>query len=168
MVRDSDWRTQDLQRGSRPRRGPGPPTPRGGLAGIITRSRTKPLIAAVEGYALGGGFELVLCCDLVVAARTARFGFPEPKRGLMPDFGGAFRITRAISANVARELLFTARDLDAERAERLGLVNRIAEPGQALDVAIRLAEQVCANAPLAVRGALRVVNAAISGDETPL
>ena len=149
-------------------RGVGQPTDRGGLAGIITRTRAKPLIAAVEGFALGGGFELVLCCDLVVAARTARFGLPEPKRGLIPDFGGAFRIARTLPANVARELLMTAADLDAERAERLGLVNRIVEPGQALDAAIALAEQICTNAPLAVRGALRVVNAAISGDEAPL
>jgi enoyl-CoA hydratase len=87
--------------------GPGEPTPRGGLVGIITRTRSKPLIAAVEGFALGGGPEIVLCCDLVVASKTATFGFPEVKRGLMPDFGGAFRIPRVLPANVARELLLT-------------------------------------------------------------
>lgn len=148
--------------------GPGDPTPRGGIAGLITRVRTKPLIAAVEGFALGGGFELVMCCDLVVAARDARFGLPEPKRGLMPDFGGAFRVVRLLPPNVGRELLLTARDLDADRAERLGLVNRLAEPGHALDDALALAEEICGNAPLAVRGALRIANAAVAGDETEL
>jgi len=87
--------------------GTGDPTPRGGPAGIIRRHRTKPLIAAVEGYAIGGGMEMVLCCDLVVAARTAMFGLPEVKRGLMPDFGGAFRVARMLPANVAREMLLT-------------------------------------------------------------
>jgi enoyl-CoA hydratase len=82
--------------------GPGEPTPRGGIVGVIQRDRTKPLIAAVEGFALGGGMELVLCCDLVVAASDARFGLPEVKRGLMPDFGGAFRIARALPPNIAR------------------------------------------------------------------
>src|SRR5487761_2156544 len=84
--------------------GPGPPTERGGLVGLITRHRTKPLIAAVEGLALGGGVELVLCCDLVVASRTAYFGLPEVKRGLMSDFDGAFRISRTLTLNVAREM----------------------------------------------------------------
>jgi enoyl-CoA hydratase len=78
--------------------GPGEPTARGGPVGLIDRKRTKPLIAAVEGFALGGGLELVLCCDLVVASTSASFGLPEPKRGLMPDFGGAFRISRVIPA----------------------------------------------------------------------
>src|SRR5438128_2612495 len=81
------------------------------------RRRTKPLIAAVEGYALGGGMELVLCCDLVVASTAASFGLPEVKRGLMPDFGGAFRVAKMLPANVARELLLTADKLSAERAE---------------------------------------------------
>lgn len=149
--------------------GVGEPTARGGMAGLITRSRTKPLIAAVEGFALGGGMELVLCCDLVVAARSARFGLPEVARGLIPDFGGAFRIMRALPPNIAREILLTATDLDAERAERLGLVNRLTDPGQALQAALELAGQVCANAPLAVQGALRVANTALTGgDESDL
>jgi enoyl-CoA hydratase/carnithine racemase len=147
-------------------RGPGEPTERGGHVGLITRRRDKPLIAAVEGLALGGGFELVLCCDLVVAARTAAFGLPEVKRGLMPDFGGAFRVCRMLPANIARELLLTGDPLPAERAERLGLVNELTEPGQALDRALALAERVCANAPLAVRAALRTVNREIAGEET--
>jgi enoyl-CoA hydratase len=146
--------------------GPGEPTERGGLVGIITRSRSKPLIAAVEGLALGGGLEIVLCCDLVVASKTASFGFPEVKRGLMPDFGGAFRIPRVLPANVAREMLLTGENLDAARAERLGFVNLLTEPGQALSGALALAARICANAPLAVRESLSVVNHEINGDET--
>lgn len=146
--------------------GPGEPTPRGGLVGLIGRRRTKPLVAAVEGHALGGGMELVLCCDLVVASREARFGLPEVKRGLMPDFGGAFRVARMLPANVARELLLTADDLEAERAERLGFVNRLTEPGRALEGALELAARICANAPCAVREALAIVNEELAGDET--
>ena len=146
--------------------GPGEPTPRGGIVGLIHRRRTKPLLAAVEGFALGGGLELVLCCDLVVASRTASFGLPEAKRGLMPDFGGAFRIGRVLPANVARELLLTAEPLDAVRAERLGFVNVLTEPGGALAGALTLAQQVCANAPLAVRESLAMINEELNGDET--
>ncbi len=138
--------------------GVGEPTARGGLVGLIRRRRSKPLIAAVEGLALGGGMELVLCCDLVVAARHAAFGLPEVKRGLIPDFGGSFRAARYLPVNVARELLLTGRRLDAERAERLGLVNVLTEPGDALAGALALAAEICANAPLAVREALAIVN----------
>jgi enoyl-CoA hydratase/carnithine racemase len=146
--------------------GPGEPTERGGIIGLIGRKRTKPLIAAVEGLALGGGLELVLCCDLVVASRGAAFGLPEVKRGLMPDFGGAFRVSRLLPLNVARELLLTGDNLAAERAERLGFVNVVTEPGAALAGAVALAERVCANAPLAVREALAIVNQEATGDET--
>ena len=148
--------------------GPGEPTPRGGIVGIISRQRSKPLIAAVEGFALGGGMELVLCCDLVVAARTATFGLPEPKRGLMPDFGGAFRVTRMLPPNVAREMLLTAESITAERAERPGFVNLLTEPGGALGGAIAMAEKICANAPLAVREALAIANREVAGDEEPI
>jgi enoyl-CoA hydratase len=150
------------------RDGVGPPTPRGGLVGLIRRDRTKPLIAAVEGFALGGGMELVLCCDLVVAARDARFGLPEVKRGLMPDFGGAFRVVRALPANIAREMLLTGDDLPAERAASLGFVNRLTEPGGALAGALELAARVCANAPLAARAALATSAQLARGDETAL
>jgi enoyl-CoA hydratase len=146
--------------------GPGDPTPRGGIVGVINRQRTKPLLAAVEGYALGGGMELVLCCDLVVASATASFGLPEVKRGLMPDFGGAFRVARVLPANVAREMLLTGENLSAERAERLGFVNVLTEPGRALEAAVELAERICANAPLAVRESLTMVNTELVGDES--
>lgn len=146
--------------------GAGEPTERGGIAGIMSRVRPKPLVAAVEGLALGGGFELVLCCDLVVASRTAAFGFPEVKRGLLPDFGGVFRAPRVLPANVAREMLLTGEPIGAERAERLGFVNRLVEPGLALDVALGLAATICTNAPLAVRESLALAQAEINGDET--
>jgi enoyl-CoA hydratase len=134
--------------------GVGEPTPRGGLVGLIRRQRTKPLVAAVEG--------------LVVAASTAAFGLPEVKRGLMPDFGGAFRSARMLPPNVARELLLTGDNLPAERAERLGFVNLVTEPGGALAGALALAERICANAPLATREALGVVNHVVAGDEDEL
>ena len=146
--------------------GPGEPTPRGGIAGLIQRDRVKPLIAAVEGFALGGGLELVLCCDLVVAASDARFGLPEVKRGLMPDFGGAFRIVRALPPNIGREILLTGDDLTADRAATLGLVNKITRPGGALDGALELAGRICANAPLAIRAALATSAQAARGDES--
>jgi len=146
--------------------GPGEPTERGGIVGLINRKRSKPLVAAVEGVALGGGVELILCCDLVVASSKAVFGLPEVKRGLMPDFGGAFRIGRFLPINVARELLLTGNNLTAERAERLGFVNVIVEPGKALSGALVLAEKVCENAPLAVREALAVFNTEVTGDES--
>lgn len=148
--------------------GPGEPTPRGGIVGLTHRKRSKPLIAAVDGMALGGGLELVLCCDLVVASTSATFGLPEVKRGLMPDFGGAFRIPRYLPTNVAREMLLTGENLSAERAERLGFVNVLTEPGQALAGAMQLAEKICANAPLAVREALGVFDAAVNGDESEI
>jgi enoyl-CoA hydratase len=148
--------------------GPGEPTPRGGIVGLIQRERTKPLIAAVEGFALGGGMELVLCCDLVVAATDARFGLPEVKRGLMPDFGGAFRAVRALPVNIAREMLLTGDDLSAERAASLGFVNKLTEPGTALEGALELAERVCASAPLATRAALATSALVARGNETEL
>lgn len=146
--------------------GPREPTERGGLVGLITRQCPKPLIAAVEGLALGRGLELVLCCDLVVASTTAAFGLPEVRRGLMPDFGGAFRISRYLPVDIARELLLTGNNLPAERAERLGMVNVVTEPGQALMRALGLAQQICANAPLGVREALGIFNAEVNGDES--
>ena len=88
------------------------------------------------------------------------------KRGLMPDFGGAFRVSRALPVNVAREMLLTGQALDAERAERLGFVNVLTGPGGTLDAALALAEAICANAPVAVRESLGIVNTEVNGDET--
>lgn len=139
--------------------GSGPPTERGGAYGLITRDRTTPLIAAVEGFALGGGFELVLACDLVVASETARFGLPEVTRGVIALYGGLFRTARALPLNIARELVLTGDPLDAARAHNLGLVNHVTPAGEALPRAAALAERICANAPSAVRHTLGVVNA---------
>jgi enoyl-CoA hydratase len=135
--------------------GAGRPTPRGGTYGVVRRDRTTPLVAAVEGLAYGGGFELVLACDLVVAARSARFALPETARGLVANCGALFRGPRALPRNVAHEMLLTGDPLDAERAWSLGLVNRLVEPGGAEAAALELARRVCAHAPVAQRASLR-------------
>lgn len=122
-----------------------------GFAGIAEAPPRKPLVAAVEGWALGGGFELVLACDMVVAARTARFGLPEVKRGLAAAGGGAVRLPRRVPQPVALEILLTGDPLSADRAEHFGLVNYVVDEGQALQAAIELAERIAVNAPLAVR-----------------
>lgn len=132
-------------------------TERGGRYGVISRVRSKPLIAAVEGPALGGGMEVVLACDLVVASTTAQFGLPEVKRSLVPTCAGMFRAPVALPHNVANELLLTGDAIDAARAERIGFVNRLTEPGAALDEAIALAARICENGPVAVRETMRVI-----------
>jgi enoyl-CoA hydratase len=143
-------------------RGGSAATERGGEYGVIRRHRAKPLIAAVEGPALGGGFEIVLACDLVVAARDASFGLPEVRRGLVPTCAGLFRSPRALPLNVARELLLTGDRLDPERAYALGFVNVLAEPGGAIDAALALADRVCAAGPVAVRASLRALEATVA------
>ena len=135
-------------------------TARGGPYGLIRRQRRKPLIAAVDGIAYGGGFEMVLACDLVVASRRARFALPEVKRGLLALYGGVFRAARALPPNLARELVMTGEPIDAPRAHALGLVNRLVEDGAALAEALALADTVCANSPVAVRESLGIVNQA--------
>jgi enoyl-CoA hydratase len=132
-------------------------TAKGGFAGIVQRERTKPIIAAVDGPALAGGTEIVLSCDLVVASSTATFGIPEVKRSLVAAAGGLFRLGRKIPLNIAMELALTGDPISAELAHHHGLVNRLCEPGQALEVATALAEQICANAPVAVRESRKVV-----------
>jgi enoyl-CoA hydratase len=129
----------------------------GGFAGIVTRNRTKPIIAAVEGPALAGGLEIVLSCDLVVASRESRFGIPEVKRNLVAAAGGVFRLPRVLPKNVAVELGVTGDPIGAQRAYDLGLVNELADPGTALEAAIALAERITANAPLAVQQTLRLM-----------
>lgn len=131
-----------------------PATERGGEYGVIRRQRAKPLIVAVEGYALGGGMEIVLAADLVVASSTARFGLPEVARGILPTCGGLFRAARALPLNIAKELLLTGDQLSPQRAYELGLVNRLTEAGGALTEALALAERICVNAPVSVRQSL--------------
>ncbi|MVU77216.1 enoyl-CoA hydratase [Nocardia sp. ET3-3] len=145
--------------------GSGGKTARGGEYGVIRRRMSKPLIAAVEGYALGGGMELVLACDLVVAGRTATFGLPEPRRGVIATCGGLFRTRRALPLNVAKELLLTGDPLSAERAYQLGFVNAVAEAGQAERSARGLAERICRNAPVSVRESLTALERLNSADD---
>ena len=127
-----------------------PVTPGRGFAGLVQAPPRKPLVAAVEGWALGGGFEMVLACDLVVAADGARFGLPEVSRGLAARGGGAFRLPRRIPHALAMEILLTGEPIDAIAAERFGLINRLTPDGQALDAALELGRLVARNAPLAV------------------
>ena len=139
--------------------GAGRSTSSGGEYGFVRRPRTKPVVAAVEGPALGGGFELVLACDLVVAARGASFSLPEATRGRVPNAGGLFRGAGRLPRNVALELMLAGTRLDAERAHALGLVNRLVEPGEALAVALDLALDVCGSAPGSVEAVLAALRA---------
>jgi enoyl-CoA hydratase len=137
-----------------------------GLAGFAERPPRKPLIAAVEGYALAGGFEVALACDLIVASREAVFGLPEVKRGLLAAGGGLVRLPRRMPYNVAMELGLTGAPLTAERAAQLGIVNRLAAAGEALGVALELAAEIAANGPMAVIAAKDVLGLAAEGSET--
>ncbi|MGW5658006.1 crotonase/enoyl-CoA hydratase family protein [Streptomyces humi] len=137
-----------------------PALPGRGFGGLVEAPPKKPIIAAVEGWALGGGFELALACDMVVAAEGARFGLPEVRRGLVARGGGMIRLPQRLPRSVAMELLLTGDPVDAARAERLGLVNRVVPEGQARQAALDLAGRIAGNAPLAVRCAKAVANAA--------
>ena len=128
-----------------------------GLMGIAMTPPRKPLIAAVEGYALAGGCEAMLACDLAVASRTAQFGIPEVKRGLAAGAGGLLRLPRLLPPRLAMELALTGDMMDAERAAQFGLVNQLTEPGGALAAAKALALRITANAPLAVAASKRVI-----------
>ena len=143
-------------------------TERGGFGGFVRRARTKPVIVAAEGPALAGGCELALAADLIVASTGARFGLPEVKRSLVAAGGGLFRLPRAIPEKVAMEVALTGEPLSAERAHHFGLVNRLTEPGGALEEARRLAHQITANAPIAVRESRRVVLAAATASDEEL
>lgn len=131
-----------------------------GLAGLTEAPPQKPLIAAVEGYALAGGFEIALACDLIVASETARFGIPEVKRGLIAGSGGLIRLPERMPRQVALEFALTGRMMDADEAARWGLVSRLTAPGGALDAARALAQAIIANAPLAVAATKEIVNEA--------
>jgi enoyl-CoA hydratase/crotonobetainyl-CoA hydratase len=128
-----------------------PITRRRGAFGIAAQPPEKPTVAAVQGKALGGGLEIALTADVIVASQDAEFGLPEVKRGLIAAAGGVLRLPRRIPRNVALEMIMTGRPISAERAYEVGLVNRVVPPGHALDVAQELAREIAANAPLAVR-----------------
>jgi enoyl-CoA hydratase/carnithine racemase len=132
----------------------------GGFAGFVRYPRSKPVVAAVNGPALGGGFEIVLACDLVVAADTAWFSLPEPTRGIIAGGGGALRLPQRLPTAVANELLLTGARLSAAEALEWGLVNRVVAPGSVLSTARAIAESICAAAPLAILGTLAVAGAA--------
>jgi enoyl-CoA hydratase/carnithine racemase len=131
-----------------------------GLCGITATPPRKPMVAAVEGPALAGGFELVLACDLVVAGRSARFGVPEVKRSLVAAAGGALLLPQRVPTAVALEMLLTGDPVDAERAAAVGLVNRVVDDGTALEAAVELAAAIAVNGPLAVAATKRIAREA--------
>jgi enoyl-CoA hydratase len=128
-----------------------------GFAGIVQRPAEKPLIAAIEGFAVAGGLEVALACDLIVASREARLGIPEVKRGLVAAGGALRQLPRRLPGAVAMELALSGELIDAGRAHELGMVNRLAEPGKALEVALELAAEISANAPLALAASKRIL-----------
>ena len=140
-------------------------TERGGQYGIIRRRRKKPLIAAVEGLALGGGMEIVLACDMVVAAEDAIFGLPEVCRGVLPTCGALFRAIYALPPNIARELVLTGEPMSAERVSRMGLVNVITPKGGSLEAALKMARRISANAPLSVQACLGAMNGLLAAND---
>lgn len=140
-------------------------TKTGGFGGITAKQRTKPIIAACNGPAYAGGCEIVLSCDLVVASTEAKFGVPEVKRNLVAAAGALFRLPVALPKNVAMEMLLTGDPISAQRAYDLGFVNRLAEPGQAVDVALEFAAQISENAPLAVRKSRQIALESYGSDE---
>jgi enoyl-CoA hydratase len=144
--------------------GASPVVPGRGVCGITETPPRKPLIAAVEGWALAGGFELLLACDLIIAGESARFGLPEVKRGLIAGGGGAWLLPRRVSPAIALELLLTGDPIDAARAASIGLVNRVVANGSALESAVALARTIAANGPLAVAVTKKI--ARNSGDWT--
>lgn len=129
-----------------------------GAFGIAARPPEKPTVAAVQGKALGGGLEIALTADVIVASSEAEFGLPEVKRGLIAAAGGVLRLPRRIPRNVALELIMTGTPISAQRAYELGLVNRVVPPGHALETARELAREIARNAPLAVRTSRWIVD----------
>ncbi len=143
-------------------------TQRGGFAGFVRQPRRKPWIAAVNGFALAGGTEIALACDMIVAADHATFGLPEVQRGLVAAGGGLYRLTRAIPHALAIELILTGAHLPALHAKEIGLVNHVVPMAELHAHALALAQRICANAPIAVRESLAVARAAFDHDEQTL
>jgi enoyl-CoA hydratase len=143
-------------------------TERGGFAGITSRSRTKPLVAAVDGLATAGGCEIVLACDLVVASPRSSFGLAEVARGLIPASGGLYRLAQAVGRNVALRAALTTDPIPAERAYVLGLVTDLVPAGEVFEVALDLASRIAGHAPMAVREARAIALAAASANEASL
>lgn len=131
--------------------------PERGLAGLTKRPPRKPLIAAVEGYALAGGFEIALACDLIVASETAVFGLPEVKRGLIAGSGGLLRLGDRLPRAIAMELALTGGQIQAEAAHCWGLINRLVLPGEALAAACLLGREIAMNAPLSLAASKAII-----------
>ncbi len=148
-------------------RGERPFVPGRGFAGLTESPPQKPLIAAVDGYALAGGFEIMLTCDLIVANSQSKFGIPEAKRGLAAAAGGLVRLPRQISPRLAMELALTGEFITAGRAYDIGLINRVTD-GPALDEALKLAASITANGPLAVAASKRVISQSRDWDEADM
>jgi crotonobetainyl-CoA hydratase len=140
-----------------------PRVERWGWAGFARHAISKPVIAAVNGFALGGGTEIVLASDLAVAVDTASFGLPEVKRGILAGAGGAFRLGRQIPEKIALEAILTGDPISARKALELGLVNRVVAPDQLLDAAFELAERIMANAPVSVQASKRIARGITEG-----
>jgi enoyl-CoA hydratase len=132
-----------------------------GFGGITRRSADKPVIAAIEGFAVAGGLEIALACDLIVVARGAKLGLPEAKRSIVPASGGLLRLPRMLPRNVAVELALTGNPITAERAYELGMVNRLCEPGEALPSALGMAADIASNGPLAVCAIKRILKESV-------
>jgi enoyl-CoA hydratase len=143
-------------------------TERGGFGGFVYRERTKPIVVAVDGLATAGGLEIVLAADIVVATSRSAFGLAEVRRNLIAAAGGLFRLPRAIGRATAMDAILTGEPIDAQRAFDLGLVSRLVEPGAAQDEALRVAGQIVAAAPLAVRASRSVVLAAANEHDDTL
>jgi enoyl-CoA hydratase/carnithine racemase len=135
-------------------------TERRGQFGTIQKPPQKPVLAAIEGDALGGGCELALACDLIIASRTSHLGLPECRRGVLAAAGGVIRLPHRIPFNVAMEMALTGTPQPAERLFALGLINRLSAPGEALNTALEIADTIAGNAPLAVTAAKRVMSGA--------
>ncbi len=132
---------------------------------FLENGSKKPLIAAIEGFALAGGLEIALTCDLLVAAKGVKIGIPEVKRGLLAAGGGLFRLPARINYGTAMELALTGDPIMSERAAEIGLINHLAEPGKALDVALELAERIAINAPLSVAASKQVIQESLGRSE---
>ncbi len=137
-------------------RGETPSVPGRGFGGLTEKGPAKPLIAAVEGYALAGGMELMISCDLIVAHKDAKFGVPEAKRGLVAAAGGLIKLPTMIPPKIAMELALTGEFIGTERAYELGLLNHVTD-GPALEAALELAKKITANGPLAVKVSKQIV-----------
>lgn len=138
-------------------------TDRGGFGGIARYPRTKPLICAVQGLAIAGGFEIAMACDILIAERDSEFALPEVTRGLIANGGGLIRLPRLTPRPVAMDMILTGARISAEQAERYGIVSRVVEKGEARRVAAELAATIAAMSPVAVQASLAVIDAAANG-----